>query len=151
MVKIHAYSWLKPRNANKTYSTTTRHRPDSSNQWWESTPKPEHLRPSPEMAPFNRPPKPGSGQPWQPTPGFPSRLLINLTPQAGVRVTRVPKNGRNIIFENELDTFRLNFLRIFMGTGIELGFMECYLLLGVRHLGVTSIAPSIKQLQPQYP
>ena len=61
---------------------------------------------------------------------------VLLTPQVGDHVTRVPKNGRRITFESKLDTSRLNFLRIITGTDMELGFMDCYLLLDVRRLVV---------------
>ena len=39
------------------------------------------------------------------------------------------------MFKNGLDMFHMKFMRIYMGTGMELGFMDCYLLL----------------IKPQYP
>lgn len=50
------------------------------------------------------------------------------TPQAGGPVTTVQGNGK-VFLKIGLDTFRLNILRIIMERDMELGFMDCYLLL----------------------
>jgi hypothetical protein len=137
------------RNANATFSTPTRHRPDSSNQWWESTPKPEYSRPTPETTPSNRrPPKPGSGQ--QPTSGSPSR------PSHKSRTTsQHPRHDSTEGWEESYVRERTGYVPFefsenFYGNRYGVGIHGLLPPVGRASSG-TSVAPSIKQPQPQYP
>ena len=140
-------SRIRSRNAN---ATPTSHRPDSSNQWWESTPKPEYSRHTPKTPPSNRPPKSGSSQ--QPTSGSPSRPshksphTTNLRPRhesstQGWEESYIRERTGYVPFE-----FSENFYGNRYGVGIH-GLLPP---VGRASSG-TSIAPSIKQPQPQYP
>ena len=137
---------LRSRNANATLST---HRPDSSNHWWESTPKSEYSRPTPETAPSNRPPKPRSGQ--QPISGSPSRPS-----HKSHTTSRRPRRESTEEWEEDFVRertgyvpfeFSENFYGDRYGTGIH-GLLPP---VGRAASSGTSIAPSIKQPQPQYP
>ena len=139
---------LGSRNANATFSTPTRHRPDSSNQWWESTPKPEYPRPTHETPPYNRPPKLGSGQ--QPTSGSPSRPSHKShTTSRRPRHESTEEWEENYVRE-QTGYVPFEFSENFYGNRYGVGIHGLLPPLG-RASSSTSIAPSIKQPQPQYP
>ena len=137
---------LESRNANPTFSTPSRHRPASSNQRRESRPKPESSsfpRPTPETPPSNRLPKSGSGQ--QPTSGSPSRLH---------KSHRRPHHESTDEWENyvreQTGYVPFEFSENFYGDRYGVGIHGLLPPVGRASSG-TSITPSIKQPQPQYP
>ena len=139
---------LGSRNANATFSTPTRHRPDSSNQWGESTPKPEYSRRMPEMPPSSRPPKRGSGQ--QPTSGSPSRPS-----HKSHTTSRRPRHESTEEWEENYVRERTGYVPFefsenYYGNRYGVGIHGLLPPVGRASSG-TSIAPSIKQPQPQYP
>ena len=139
---------LGSRNANATFSTPTRHRRDSSNQWWESTPKPEYPRLTSETPPSNRPPKSGSGQ--QPTSGSPSRPS-----HKSHTTSRRPRHESTEEWEENYVRERTGYVPFefsenFYGNRYGVGIHGLLPPVGRASSG-TSIAPSIKQPQPQYP
>ena len=136
---------LGSRNANKTFSTPTGPRPDSSNQWWESTPKPEYPRPTPETAPSNRPARRESGQ--QPTSGSPSRPSHKSHTKS-----RRPRHENTEEWEEDYGRERTGYVPFeysenYYGDRYGVGIHG--LLPPVAR--AASSAPSIKQPQPQYP
>jgi hypothetical protein len=137
---------LRSRNANATFST---YHPDSSNQWWESTPKHEYSIPMPETAPTNRPPKSGSGQ--QPISGSPSRPS-----RKSHTTSRRPRHESTEEWEEDYVRERTGYVPFefsenFYGNRYGVGIHGLLPPVGRAASSGTSIAPSIKQPQPQYP
>ena len=133
---------LGSRNANATFST-------SSNQRWEGTPKPESSpfpRPTPKTPPSNRPPKPGSGQ--QPTLGSPSRPHKSHTTSQGPHHESTGEWGNYVREQTGYVPFE--FSENFYGNRYGVGIHGLLPPVGRASSG-TSMAPSIKQPQPQYP
>jgi hypothetical protein len=131
---------LRSRNANATFST---HRPDSSIQW-ESTPKRQYSRPTPETAPSSRLPKSGSGQ--QPISGSPSRPS---------HTSRRPRHESTEEWEDyareQTGYVPFEFSENYYGDRYGVGIHGLLPPVGRAASSGTSIAPSIKQPQPQYP
>ena len=135
-------------NANAAFPTpTTRHHPDSSNQWMESTPKPEYSRPPPETPPSNRPSKSGSGP-------QPSTSEIPFGKSHTTRRRR-PRHESGEEWEKDYVRERTGYVPFefsenFYGNRYGAGIHGLLPPVGRASSG-TSIAPSIKQPQPQYP
>ena len=135
---------LRSRKANATFSTD---RPDNSNQWWKSTPKPEYSRLRPEMASTSRLPKPGSSQ--QPISGSPSRPSHTTS--------RRPRHESTEEWEEDYVRERTGYVPFefsenYYGNRYGAGIHGLLPPVGrAASSGTSIIAPSIKQPQPQYP
>lgn len=133
---------LGSRNVN---ATPTRHRPASSNQRWENTPQPENSSFSRLTSEANRPPIPGSGQ--QPTsPSRPSHKSHNTSRRP--RHENAEESGNYVRERTGYVPFE--FSENFYGNRYGVGIHGLLPPVG-RASSSTSIAPSIKQPQPQYP